>query len=41
VFFVQSLRDGLIARGIPVGGDDVDVDDLAGEPAMAYARRIL
>ena len=41
VFFAQSLRDGLIARGIPVSGDAVDVDDVAGEPELAYARRVL
>jgi serine-type D-Ala-D-Ala carboxypeptidase/endopeptidase (penicillin-binding protein 4) len=31
VFFAQSLKDGLIARDIPVSGDAVDFDDIAAE----------
>jgi D-alanyl-D-alanine carboxypeptidase/D-alanyl-D-alanine-endopeptidase (penicillin-binding protein 4) len=31
VFFAQSLKDGLVARGIAVTGQAVDFDDIAGE----------
>ena len=31
VFFAQSLKDGLVARGIAVAGEAVDFDDIAGE----------
>jgi D-alanyl-D-alanine carboxypeptidase/D-alanyl-D-alanine-endopeptidase (penicillin-binding protein 4) len=31
VFFAQSLKDGLIARGITVTGEAVDFDDIAAE----------
>ena len=31
IFFAQSLKEGLVARGIPVGGAAVDFDDVAGE----------
>ena len=31
VFFAQSLKDGLVARGIPVAGQAVDFDDIAAE----------
>jgi D-alanyl-D-alanine carboxypeptidase/D-alanyl-D-alanine-endopeptidase (penicillin-binding protein 4) len=41
LFFAQSLKDGLIARGIPVTGAAVDGDDVAGEPEMAAERRVL
>jgi D-alanyl-D-alanine carboxypeptidase/D-alanyl-D-alanine-endopeptidase (penicillin-binding protein 4) len=41
LFFAQSLRDGLIGRGIPVSGDAVDGDDVAAEPEMALERRVL
>ena len=41
LFFAQSLKDGLIARGIPVSGDAVDGDDVAAEPGMALERRVL
>ena len=40
VFFAQSLKDGLIARGIPVSGDAADVDDIAAEMASSE-RRVL
>ena len=40
VFFAQSLKDGLIARGIAVGGDAVDFDDIAAEMPAA-TRRVL
>jgi serine-type D-Ala-D-Ala carboxypeptidase/endopeptidase (penicillin-binding protein 4) len=40
VFFAQSLKDGLIARGIPVSGDAVDFDDIAAEMPSAD-RRVL
>lgn len=40
VFFVQSLKNALAARGIEISGDAVDIDDLA--PLSASApRRIL
>jgi D-alanyl-D-alanine carboxypeptidase/D-alanyl-D-alanine-endopeptidase (penicillin-binding protein 4) len=43
IFFVQSLKDGLAARGIRVHGAAVDLDDIAAEPAvmMQTERRIL
>jgi D-alanyl-D-alanine carboxypeptidase/D-alanyl-D-alanine-endopeptidase (penicillin-binding protein 4) len=31
IFFAQALKDGLITRGIAVGGDAVDLDDIAAE----------
>lgn len=31
LFFAQSLKDGLIARGIEVAGDAVDLDDVAAD----------
>ena len=40
VFFAQCLKDGLIARGIPVSGDAVDFDDVAAEMATSE-RRVL
>ena len=40
VLFAQSLRDGLIARGIPVSGNAVDFDDIAAE-MPASERRVL
>jgi D-alanyl-D-alanine carboxypeptidase/D-alanyl-D-alanine-endopeptidase (penicillin-binding protein 4) len=33
IFFVQSLRDGFIARGLAVSGAAVDFDDIAAEVA--------
>ena len=39
-FFAQSLKDGLIARGISVSGDAVDFDDIAAEMASTD-RRVL
>ncbi len=43
VFFAQSLKDGLIARGISVSGEAVDLDDIAGERSgqPAVVRRVL
>ena len=41
LFFAQSLKDGLIARGIPVSGEAVDGDDVAAQPEMALERRVL
>jgi len=38
-FFVQSLKDGLIARGIAVSGAAVDLDDAAAELAESMAER--
>lgn len=44
-YFVQSLKDALVARGIAVSGEAVDIDDLpgpatstAGQPARVLAR---
>jgi D-alanyl-D-alanine carboxypeptidase/D-alanyl-D-alanine-endopeptidase (penicillin-binding protein 4) len=34
ILFAQALKDGLIARGIAVGGDAVDLDDIAAEMLM-------
>jgi serine-type D-Ala-D-Ala carboxypeptidase/endopeptidase (penicillin-binding protein 4) len=31
VYFVRSLKDALVAAGIPVSGDAVDLDDIAAE----------
>ena len=39
-FFVQSLKDGLLARGIEVSGAAVDMDDVAPTPG-APERRLL
>ncbi|OFW10259.1 MAG: D-alanyl-D-alanine carboxypeptidase/D-alanyl-D-alanine-endopeptidase [Acidobacteria bacterium RIFCSPLOWO2_02_FULL_67_36] len=43
VFFAQSLRDGLVARGVAVSGSAVDFDDIAVELAGAVPveRRVL
>jgi D-alanyl-D-alanine carboxypeptidase/D-alanyl-D-alanine-endopeptidase (penicillin-binding protein 4) len=43
LFFAQALKDGLAARGIPVSGDAVDLDDVAAEMLMegAVERRVL
>jgi serine-type D-Ala-D-Ala carboxypeptidase/endopeptidase (penicillin-binding protein 4) len=43
LFFVQSLKDGLIARGITVSGEAVDFDDIAAEfsSEASIARRVL
>ena len=40
IFFAQSLKDGLVARGIPVSGDAVDFDDIAAEMPSSE-RRVL
>lgn len=40
VFFAQSLKDGLVARGIAVGGDAVDYDDVITQGTPAE-RRVL
>jgi serine-type D-Ala-D-Ala carboxypeptidase/endopeptidase (penicillin-binding protein 4) len=37
VFFVRSLKDALIAAGIDVSGEAVDLDDIAAELEMAPA----
>jgi D-alanyl-D-alanine carboxypeptidase/D-alanyl-D-alanine-endopeptidase (penicillin-binding protein 4) len=39
VFFAQALKDGLIARGIPVAGAAVDLDDVAAELAGSLSER--
>ena len=38
IFFAQSLKDGLIARGIAVSGAAVDLDDVAAELAGSASR---
>ena len=38
-FFAQSLKDALIARGIAVTGDAVDLDDISYVDAEAHAER--
>jgi D-alanyl-D-alanine carboxypeptidase/D-alanyl-D-alanine-endopeptidase (penicillin-binding protein 4) len=38
-FFAQAVKDGLIARGIAVGGPAVDFDDIAAELAGTPASR--
>ncbi len=38
IFFAQSLKDGLIARGITVTGDAVDMDDMAAEMPVGDTR---
>jgi D-alanyl-D-alanine carboxypeptidase/D-alanyl-D-alanine-endopeptidase (penicillin-binding protein 4) len=40
IFFAQSLKDGLIARGMSVSGEAVDFDDIAAEMASTE-RRVL
>ncbi len=39
IFFAQSLKDGLIARGIAVTGSAVDQDDVAAELSQSTAER--
>jgi D-alanyl-D-alanine carboxypeptidase/D-alanyl-D-alanine-endopeptidase (penicillin-binding protein 4) len=39
IFFAQSLKDGLIARGVAVRGEAVDLDDVAAGLASATAER--
>jgi serine-type D-Ala-D-Ala carboxypeptidase/endopeptidase (penicillin-binding protein 4) len=39
IFFAQSLKDGLIARGIAVTGAAVDLDDVAAELAGSASER--
>jgi D-alanyl-D-alanine carboxypeptidase/D-alanyl-D-alanine-endopeptidase (penicillin-binding protein 4) len=39
IFFAQSLKDGLIARGIAVTGAAADLDDVAAELAGAASER--
>jgi D-alanyl-D-alanine carboxypeptidase/D-alanyl-D-alanine-endopeptidase (penicillin-binding protein 4) len=44
LYFAQSLKDGLVARGIPVSGDAFDMDDVAAElqgTGGAAGRRVL
>lgn len=43
VYFAQSLKDGLVARGIPISGEAVDQDDVAAamEAAGPAERRTL
>ena len=39
IYFAQSLKDGLIARGIPTSGEAADLDDVAAGFAAATAER--
>ena len=43
LFFAQSLKDALIARGISINGAAVDIDDIAAElvPQVGVERRVL
>jgi len=41
IYFAQSLKDGLAARGIPVSGDAVDFDDVAAAIDAGLERRVL
>ena len=41
LFFAQSLKDALIARGIPVTGEAMDGDDVASATPAATERRAL
>jgi D-alanyl-D-alanine carboxypeptidase/D-alanyl-D-alanine-endopeptidase (penicillin-binding protein 4) len=44
LYFAQSLKDGLVARGIAVSGDAVDLDDVAAElsgTGIILGRRVL
>ena len=42
-YFVQSLKDALVARGIAVNGDAVDIDDLPAPTSTtaAHSKRVL
>ena len=41
VFFAQSLKDALVASGIEVSGEPVDLDDIAAQLDPAAERRVL
>ena len=42
VYFAQSLKDGLVARGISASGDAADLDDVAAElVSTTAARRVI
>jgi serine-type D-Ala-D-Ala carboxypeptidase/endopeptidase (penicillin-binding protein 4) len=41
LFFAQSLKDALVASGIDVSGDAVDLDDIAPQIDPAAERRVL
>ena len=41
IFFVQSLKDALVARGITVSGEAVDLDDVAAEIGPYVERRTI
>jgi D-alanyl-D-alanine carboxypeptidase/D-alanyl-D-alanine-endopeptidase (penicillin-binding protein 4) len=41
IFFAQSLKDGLVARGIAINGEAADLDDIAGSPAATAERRTI
>ena len=41
VFFAQSLKDALVASGIVVSGEAVDLDDIAAQVDPAAERRVL
>ena len=41
VFFAQALKDALIARGIPVSGKAVDMDDVAPQLDLLAERRTI
>jgi D-alanyl-D-alanine carboxypeptidase/D-alanyl-D-alanine-endopeptidase (penicillin-binding protein 4) len=41
VYFVQSLKNALVAQGIEVTGDAVDIDDLPAPPSLSDRRTIV
>jgi D-alanyl-D-alanine carboxypeptidase/D-alanyl-D-alanine-endopeptidase (penicillin-binding protein 4) len=41
VFFAQSFKDALVAYGIPVSGEAVDLDDVSGQVDLTAERRVL
>jgi D-alanyl-D-alanine carboxypeptidase/D-alanyl-D-alanine-endopeptidase (penicillin-binding protein 4) len=40
VFFARAFRQALIAEGVQVGGDAIDIDDFASKPDLAGARPV-
>ncbi|MEI4927722.1 hypothetical protein Q8G50_34960, partial [Klebsiella pneumoniae] len=41
VFFAQALKDALVAQGVSVSGEAVDLDDVAAEMNSPGGRRII
>ncbi len=40
-FFVSAFRDALIAEGIQVNGDAIDIDDFLAKPDLSSARTLV